>query len=245
MATKPGTLVVRPYDPAVAQRRWAMVIFLWVASLLALYFWCKSTMTPNFAATQQALTRSQADFLGAQMAIDKLKAEVSKFQRGEQVAKEANAALQKTLDERLDEITGLRTDLSFFQRFAGGGNAESLGVQDIHVRPTTNARVYKYLIAVSQNLKRGRVVKGSLVFSVKGLIGGKPRKLDMATLLGEGGAKSLSYEFKYFQRFDGTLYLPEGFTPSSIVASMKNDDGESAQKEVAWDLATKTITEPL
>jgi hypothetical protein len=244
MATKPGTLVVRPYDPVKVRRRWISVALLWLVSLLALYFWCKATMTPNFAATQQALHRSQADALVSQAEIERLKAEVSKFQRGEQVAKEANAALQKNLDERLDEVTGLRTDLSFFQRFAGGGNAESLGVQEIHIRPTANARVYKFLIAVSQNLKRGRVVKGSLVFSVKGLVDGKPRKLDMATLLGEGGAKTLNYEFKYFQRFDGTLYLPEGFVPSSIVASMKNDDGEAAQKEVAWDLATKTQTEP-
>jgi hypothetical protein len=237
MPVKPGTLVVQQYDPSILLRQRMFVAAIWIVSLICVYLWCKSTMTPGYARTQQLLSRTQSELLLAQKANEQIKLDVARYQRGEQVAKEALLALQKTLDERLQEVTDLRTDLSFFQRFAGGGNAEALGVQEINVHATSKPNVFKYTIAVSQNLKRGKVVAGALRFSVSGLVAGKPRKLDLPTLLGDAAKKSLSYEFKYFQRFDGTLYLPEGFAPTAIQAHMENTDGESAQKEVSWDNA--------
>ena len=72
-----------------------------------------------------------------------------------------------------------------------------------------------------------------------GISGGKPKRLEMATLLGEHGASELKYAFKYFQLFNGTLYLPDGFAAGAIQARMINDDGESADKEITWEAAKK------
>jgi cell division protein FtsB len=241
----PGTLVVAAYDPASIRKRQFTLITLWIASLIGLYFYCKTTMTPGFAKTQAELAQAHGEIVRLQNEGEQLKAETAKYQRGEQVAKEANNALQGSIDQRQQEIATLRADLSFFQRFAGGGNAEALGVQDISVEPTDNPRVYKYAIAVSQNLKRGKVVSGKLRFSLSGIEAGKPKRLEMASLLGEGGASELKYEFKYFQLFNGTIYLPEGFAPGAIKARMVNDDGESADKEVTWEAAQKAGRETL
>jgi len=241
--TVPGTLVVAAYNPAAARKLKLIIGALWLASLALTYIFCKNTMTPGYAHTQAELAQAREEIVRLGSDADTLKAEVAKFQRGEQVAKEANGALQNSLDQRQQEIATLRADLSFFQRFAGGGNAEALGVQDITIEPTDNPRVFKYAIAVSQNLKRGKIASGKLRFSVSGITDGKPKRLEMATLLGEQGASELKYAFKYFQLFNGTLYLPEGFAAGAIHARMINDDGEAADKEITWEAAKKAAGE--
>ena len=241
--TVPGTLVVAAYNPAAARKLKLIVGGLWLASLVATYMYCKNTMTPGYARSQVELAQAREVIVRLGGNSDALKAEVAKFQRGEQVAKEANTALQNSIDQRQQEIATLRADLSFFQRFAGGGNAEALGVQDITIEPTDNPRVFKYAIAVSQNLKRGKIASGKLRFSVSGISEGKPKRLEMAALLGEQGATELKYEFKYFQLFNGTLYLPEGFAAGAIQARMLNDDGEAADKEITWEAAKKAAGE--
>ena len=241
--TVPGTLVVAAYNPAAARKLKLIIGGLWLASLLATYMYCKSTMTPGFARTQEELAQARAEIVRLGGNSDALKAEIAKFQRGEQVAKEANTVLQKSIDQRQQEIAALRADMSFFQRFAGGGNAEALGVQDITIEPTDDPRVFKYAIAVSQNLKRGKIASGKLRFSVSGISEGKPKRLEMAALLGEEAATELKYEFKYFQLFNGTLYLPEGFAAGAIHARMVNDDGEAADKEITWEAAKKAARE--
>jgi hypothetical protein len=241
--TTPGTLVVQSFDPALVRRRWALLIVTWLASLVGIYWYCKTTMTPNFSRTQTELSSAREEIVRQMKAVETAKAETARFQRGEQVAKEANNALQKSIEERESEITDLRADLNFYQRFAGGGNGEALSVQDIAIRRTDNPRVFNYALAVSQNLKRGKLVSGKLRFSVSGMQNGKPKRLELAALLGEGATDALSYEFKYFQRFNGTLYLPEGFAPGAIRAKMVNEDGESAEKELTWDAAMQAASE--
>jgi hypothetical protein len=241
--TAAGTLVVQSYNPAQVRRRWALLIAAWAASLIGVYWYCKATMTPNFSRTQAELAAARAEIVQQMNTIETTKAESARYQRGEQVAKEANGALQKSIEERESDITNLRADLNFYQRFAGGGNGEALGVRDISIRGTDNPRVFNYALAVSQNLKRGKLVSGKLRFSVSGMQNGKAKRLELASLLGESGTDALSYEFKYFQRFNGTLYLPEGFAPGAIRAKMVNDDGESAEKELTWAAALQAASE--
>ena len=92
-------------------------------------------------------------------------------------------------------------------------------------------------------LKPRELLKRLERFSVSGISEGKPKRLEMATLLGEQGATELKYEFKYFQLFNGTLYLPEGFAAGAIQARMLNDDGEAADKEITWEAAKKAAGE--
>ena len=238
--TAPGTLVVSTYNPSQTRKRAIIVALLWLASLVILYFFCKNTMTPGYTRAQSDLAQAHSEIVRLQSESESLKAQASRFERGEQVAKEASKALQDALDARQQEVASLRADLSFFQRFAGGGNtAEVLGVQDISLVATDNPRVFEYSIAIGQNLKSGKVVKGKLRFTVSGISEGKPKRLDMTALLGEGAASAIDYQFKYFQLFNGTIYLPEGFAPGAIKARMVNENGESADKEVTWEVALK------
>ena len=238
-----GTLIVSQYNPRAVFKTRALVLVLWLVSIALTYLYCKATMAPGYSRTQQLLAESRTAVLASQTTVESLKSDVARFQRGEQVAKEASVALQKSLDERQVDLASLRSDLSFFQRFSGGGNPLALGVQSIAIKPTNNPSVFAYVIALSQNLKRGNVASGDLSISVSGVLQGKVRQVDLGQLVGEGQKKRIKYSFKYFQRFDGTLVLPEGFMPSSIRARMVNDNGEAADKEVTWEAASKAVIE--
>jgi hypothetical protein len=233
-----GTLVVSHYDPSTARRRTLIIASIWLASLVALYLFCKTTMTPGYIQTQAQLKQAQTQIVTLEGDMNGLRDRLAQAERGLQVSDEAKAALQRDLESRTDEMNAMRADLSFFQKFAGGGNADALGVQEVLIQSTPDARSYKYRFSLSQNLKRGTMVRGRVSFSVSGLQAGKPKRLDMKELVGDAAATDgQSYEFKYFQIFSGTIFLPEGFTPSTIKIRMKNEGGESAEKEIDWRAA--------
>jgi hypothetical protein len=235
--TAAGTLVVSHYDPRAIFKKRALLASIWLASLVALYIFCKMTMTPGFMQTQAQLKQTQIQVVALEGNINELRTLLSRADRGLQVSDEAKAALQRDLEARNDEMNAMRADLSFFQKFTGGGNVDALGVQEVLIQSTAEARVFNFRFALSQNLKRGTMARGRINFSVSGTLNGKIKRLKYSEMVGEGNNDKLTYAFKYFQLFDGTIFLPEGFTPSAVTVRMQNDSGESAEKETAWTKA--------
>ena len=235
--TTAGTLVVSHYDPRAILRKRLVIASIWLVSLAALYFFCKVTMTPGYMHTQAQLKQSQVQLVALEGSMNELRTRLARADRGLQVSDEAKAALQRDLEARTDEMNAMRADLSFFQKFTGGGNVDALGVQEVLIQSTAEPRVFNFRFALSQNLKRGTVARGSINFSVSGTLNGKIKRLKFSELVGEGNNDKLTYEFKYFQLFDGTIFLPEGFKPSAVMVRMQNVSGESAEKETAWSKA--------
>jgi hypothetical protein len=235
--TAAGTLVVSQYNPRAIFRKRLTVASIWLVSLVALYIFCKTTMTPGFMQTQTQLKQTQVQVVALEGSIEELRTRLAVAERGLQVSDEAKAALQRDLEARTDEMNAMRADLSFFQKFTGGGNVDALGVQEVLIQSTPEPRVFNFRFALSQNLKRGTMARGRINFTVSGTLNGKIKRLKYSELVGEGNSDKLTYEFKYFQLFDGTIFLPEGFTPSAVNVRMQNDSGESAEKETAWSKA--------
>jgi len=194
-------------------------------------------MTPGYIQTQAQLKQSQIQVVALEGSLDDLRTRLARADRGLQVSNEAKAALQRDLEARTEEMNAMRADLSFFQKFSGSGNVDALSVQEVLIQSTAEPLVFNFRFALSQNLKRGTMARGSINFSVSGTLNGKIRRLKFSELVGEGNTDKLTYEFKYFQLFDGTIFLPEGFTPSAVTVRMQNVSGESAENETAWSEA--------
>src|SRR5690606_36493793 len=91
-----------------ARRRWWTVLVF--AAALAFGAW---GAWKTFAPAGGAGPRDQ------RARIEALEQEVATLRRSDQISREANRGLQRTLAERDEEIAGLRADVAFYERFVG------------------------------------------------------------------------------------------------------------------------------
>ena len=177
--------------------------------------------------------------LRAQQArIAALEQQVATLSRSDQISRDANRDLQRTLAERDEEIAGLRADLAFYERFvAGTAPRHGLGVQALQLR-NEGGRAWHFTATLTQTATRDALNQGQLTLSIEGSRGGRMQRLDWATLRQQANAPGVDYAFKYFQQVEGDVLLPPGLQPIRVTARLQPRSGESVEQSFAWREAT-------
>jgi hypothetical protein len=207
----PPPLVVRPQEPNRQWRDWLLLALIWLVSMIVV-------------ATAVWLWRERAPIAGGEQlkaALDQnasLQQRIAVLERAEQVARTANADLQREIRERQEEIASVRADLAFYSRLTSVGvKRDGLAVQKFQLEAVANApRSYNFTITLTQNLKAGQTSKGRVRLSVSGMRADQLATLDWKDLAQNQDVEGLTFSFKYFQQIRGTLLLPEGFAPNGI-----------------------------
>ncbi|MGF6710793.1 hypothetical protein QFZ41_001757 [Luteibacter sp. W1I16] len=233
MASRPPPrFVVRSLDDTVSARRKRLVLIAaWVLSLVlvGLGAWFVAARGPATIADRGGVRQLAAD-------NEDLRQQLANLQRSAQVADIAAKELKRNMAERDEEISGLRTDLAFYSRLVGGGGQrDGLKIQGARTAPVKGtANAWNLVVTLTQNARRGEVVKGSLKLAVEGIQDDKVATLDGAAL-GQGDQTAgLPFSFKYFQQIQGSFTLPEGFRPTRLrlVADITGD--QAVTGTVAW-----------
>ncbi len=171
-----------------------------------------------------------------------LQQQVATLRRSDQISREANAALQKTLAERDEEIAGLRADVAFYERLVGAtAQRRGLSVHELRLSPQPGG-VWHFTSTLTQNLNRGSVSEGTMTLAVEGSQGGTLRRLDWAALRQSPGAPGVPYSFKYFQEVEGEVFLPAGFTPARVTVRLSPRGGAVVEQGMSWAQATAPRT---
>ncbi|QWT19309.1 hypothetical protein KPL74_16365 [Bacillus sp. NP157] len=228
----PPRFVVRTHD-AVRERRQKVLLGAgWLASILlaALLGWAFAPRHAAKAAPAVAGTAAEAD------GSEDLRQQVANLQRAGQVADVAAKELKKNLAERDEEISGLRTDLAFYGRLVGSnGQRDGLKIQGARVTSVAGSpNAWNLVVTLTQNARRGDLVKGSLTVSVEGIQGNKVATLEGAGLGQATTHGGLPFAFKYFQQIQGSFIVPAGFKPTRLRFSAGADGGDAATATVAW-----------
>ncbi|MCL1635579.1 hypothetical protein M2650_13200 [Luteimonas sp. SX5] len=212
---------------------WAgLIAAFWLASLAALWWFAGAGKAGSAAPT----AASPAQTAQAQQ-------QLATLQMSDRISRQANRELQQTLAEREEEIAGLRADVAFYERLVGAtGQRKGLNVHEILMR-RDNDGSWRYTATLTQNINRGAVTKGDLTLSVEGTRDGKLVRLDWGQLLQKPQAPPQRFEFRYFQRLEGSVLLPQGFVPGRVIARVRADGGGSAEQAFAWDAATAETTQ--
>ena len=238
-------MVVRPFDPARERRVKIILVGAWLASLVVLYLVCKFTMTPGFFRTQAELQQARTELGEAQGQIESLQDEVARLTRRDQVAENARKALEASAAASRTELAGLRSELAFYEKIVSGGAEQAgLAINDLALVPTDDPRIYRFVVTLSQNLKKDRLAKGQLELAISGVRNTKMERLDYTELsAGNPDASELAFSFKYFQRIEGTVMLPEGFAPDQVRIEADGSDGTGrVVREFAWAEGLKLHT---
>jgi hypothetical protein len=202
--------------------------------LLALGFGLWGAWTAFFAADADGRSASTL-----RVRNDRLKQEVSTLRRSDQISREANRDLERTLAERDEEIAGLRADIAFYERFVGAtGQRRGLSVHDLEMR-LQSGDVWQFTATLTQNLNRGAANTGRLTLGIEGTRNDRLEKLAWSGLRKLNNAPGLEYSFKYFQQVEGEVMLPEGFKPLRVTVRLVPAGGSAVEQSFPWPETVK------
>ena len=167
-----------------------------------------------------------------------LEQQVANLTRSDQVSRNANTALQGTLAERDEEISGLKADVAFYERFVGAtAQRRGLSVHELSLKPQ-DAQTWHFVATLTQNLTRGAVNAGSVTLALEGSRDGRLQQLDWDALRQQPNAKGVDYSFKYFQRIEGDILLPPGLKPVRVIVRVRPQGGKVVEQSFTWADAT-------
>lgn len=224
--------IVVPRRASDRLRRLAVVVG-WPLSLLLLWAWMSWQAEPALTTLRAEHADLQAAHAATRSELEGLKQQVATLVRSDQISRAANLEVQQTLAERDEEIAALRADVEFYERLVGAtGQRRGLSVHTAVFQPEAGGS-WRYTLTLTQNLNRGAISSGRLRFAVEGVAGGALKTLDWGTLRQADNAPGQEYSFRYFQRLEGSIVLPAGFTPQRVRVSLEGQGGRT-EAVVPW-----------
>lgn len=224
-----------PAAAAPPPHRW---VYLAVAVfLLSLGFGLWGVWTTFFASADD--DRSAAALRAGH---ETLSQEVTILRRSDQISRDANRDLERTLAERDEEIAGLRADVAFYERFVGAtGQRRGLSVHDLEVR-LQSGEVWHFVATLTQNVNRGAVNSGRVTLSVEGTRNDRLERLSWSALRKQNNAPGQPYSFKYFEQVEGEVMLPQGFKPLRVTVRLVPQGGSAVEQSFPWPDAVRSAT---
>jgi hypothetical protein len=206
-----------------------IAVFLLALAFGAWGLWAVFRPAPDDPAARLATQQAR---------IAALDQQVANLTRSDQVSRNANTALQGTLAERDEEIAGLKADVAFYERFVGAtAQRRGLAVHELNLKPQ-DAQTWHFVATLTQNLNRGAVNAGSVTLALEGTRDGRMQQLDWNALRQQPDASGVDYSFKYFQRIEGDILLPEGLKPVRVVVRVQPRGGKAVEQSFTWADAT-------
>lgn len=230
-------LVVREYDRGGRWRRWLLLAVLWAGSLALVWLFGREVIGAPSARSAAEAGASRKELQALDAELDELRSRLAVAERAEQVAQAATQTLQENLREREQEIAALRADLGFYQRLVGGSDRRTLGVHTVTLKAVPDTRSYNFVLTLTQNLKKSALTAGTAQIALEGVRDGVVVTIPWQQLAAPGATPDLRFSFKYFQRLEGMLSVPAGFTPNRILVSASTSGGERTQQAFAWNEA--------
>jgi hypothetical protein len=196
----------------------------WLAFLALVYATHVLTLqraVPELSAAKARIRTQKAEIrsLAARLEENRIRLQVAEQEAN--VIRQANQLLREDESNRQAELNRLQTELDFFQRLAGtSGSQPGLAVYHLELVPTDSARVFRFVLTLTQNLRRSAIITGNARFDLEGTLGDRPLTLPWSKIT-DGSEPEPSFRFKYFQQLDGYLVLPEGFEPDRLLIALE------------------------
>ena len=232
----PPRFMIVERRPSRRPLAWACLCLAWAASLFGAWSWAGWRAAPRLDEVTEQLGRVSGQLGNYQRELRELRQRQVTLARSDQISRTANLEVQRELAQRERDIASLRTRTAFYERL-GGATAKPRGLSVHSARFVAEAGgSWRYQVLLTQSLNRGAVSLGQLRFAVEGVRDGKLATIQWDELHQRAAAPAQAYSFRYFQKLDGSVMLPPGFTPQRVRVSLRSDD-TSVEQTVAWEPA--------
>ncbi len=188
---------------------------------------------------KQNQLRNENDSL--RKAIDTLEGEKNTLQekiaiveRGRQVDAKAYANVDEHLKNLQSENLALREELAFYRGIVSSDDAKGISIHTFIVEREGNTDAYRYSLVLTRNMRNGKVVSGTVSFSISGEMNGSLKQLGLKDV-SSPVTPGLAFEFKHFQRLEGRMRLPQGFVPHRVNVKVHTPGDRPSRFEKAFD----------
>jgi hypothetical protein len=211
-----------------------------VASFIALLIWLAFEYGQKVAGYDKGEAMTYIDDLQQQLE-DALaqntesQRQAAMLERNSVIDDGATEQLKKSLSEAQAESLELKKELSFYKSIVSPEAAKrSLAIQTIQLKPDLNGG-YQYKIMVSQRGRNDRFARGGIEVTIEGSQEGQATTLKLKEVSNEI-KKPITFGFKYFQNFEGTMTLPVTFRPEFMRVQVKPKSSriDPVDEKFAW-----------
>ncbi|HHJ18175.1 MAG TPA: hypothetical protein ENJ80_15955 [Gammaproteobacteria bacterium] len=168
---------------------------------------------------QRNKLESQVGVLQKQNA--ELQEQVAMLRRSSEIDRRATREVRDEFAALRNQLMEQRKDLEFYRGIVSPGDAEpGLRIQRFQLEPAGGEGNFFYSLTLTQVKRNDRYVRGVVEMEVEGEEDGSPKVLVFNKLAADN-SKPLSYKFRYFQNFEGEIWIPPQFTPQRIRIMLK------------------------
>jgi len=212
---------------------YAVLFAVFIATVTGMYFYGRSKAGKDFdslLAERDALIAQQSSIENENTRLNETNIAL---QRESQVEKEGYRKIDTTLRELQSEVLELKEEVAFYRSIVAPREASrGIRVQRFQISRNGDTQSYRYKLVLTQVIKRARKAKGKIVVMLKGVKDGKHTQLTLKDIT-DAKDKSLPFNFRYFQSFDGDIILPEGFSPSRVELKIVSKRAK-LEKKFSW-----------
>ena len=230
--TEPEQLIVRPHRPG--HRRLELV--LWVLAvtvacgvgfLLGGGFFDRTVTDGRALAKELKSVREQNLQLQQQLANAEL---------GAQVDATSLESVRKLVTSLQQKLAANEEELALYQNLLQENDKEAgLQIGRLVLKSGGKNGAVAYRLIVQQKAANLKQIKVNVVIRVEGLSDGQPLAVGFDTLDAEVDTLPLQATFKYFQVLEGSIRMPAGFQPLTVLVSVWKDGAENTRVERSFD----------
>ncbi len=185
-----------------------------------------SKIESELNATIESLKQGKAD----------LKGQLVLVQRASQVEGQAHQKVKLDLTSLQQEIFELREEVGFYRGIvAPRESAEGIRIDQFKVEKFNADNLYYFRLVLTQVKKNQRFIQGVANIVVEGAQKGLPKALEFKKITVDK-KKSLRFKFRYFQKIEGYIRLPEDFAPKQVLVEVNPRKKKSIRSHFDWSL---------
>jgi hypothetical protein len=240
-----GQLVVRYQSP---WRRRGLLIVGVLGGLLLLYViyeWGRFAGGYSKFAEVQRRRELTAQIDRLQQENEKLRGDIAKAELARNVDNKSYGVVEKNLEDLQAQVLKQREELTFYRGIVSPEDGiGGLRIQGFQVQSGGAPRHYRLLLVLQQSMREDAVVSGSVNIQIEGVRANRPEQLGL-TQLGDGvRADGLPFKFRYFQKFEHAVVLPEGFEPRAVNVEVRSTRLAPVRESYPWQVQAESLVVP-
>ena len=240
-----GQLVVR-YQSPWRRRGLAIVGLLGgVLLLYVIYEWGRFAGGYSKFAEVQRRRELAAQIATLEQENEKLRGDIAKAELARNVDNKSYGVVEKNLEDLQAQVLKQREELTFYRGIVSPEDGiGGLRIQGFQVQSGGAPRHYRLLLVLQQSMREDAVVSGSVNVQIEGVRANRPEQLGL-TQLGEGArADGLPFKFRYFQKFEHAVVLPEGFEPRAVNVEVRSTRLQPVRESYPWQVQAESLVVP-
>ena len=169
---------------------------------------------------------------------ESLEFEIARLRRGEDINRQTREDNHQQLVILQSEIAALNQELEFYRDIVGAAEVNSgPKVKGLQFKTLVGDGRFSYRLVLTYVDKDDRLAEGKLNIGFRGEFEGQRKALTFSDVI-ESGPDSLSFKFKHFRLFEGTIKMPQGFVPHQIQVAVRNKRSSKGSFSEMYDWAS-------